>query len=73
MTDTNPGFSGGPIVFKNHNLETHYRWNVIGVVSAYRKQMNKSDNMIYYENSGIMIGFGINHATEIIEKIETAN
>lgn len=66
----NPGFSGGPIVFRNHNTETPYKWNVIGVVSGYRKQENESSKMKYYENSGIMIGYGIYHAIEIVDRIQ---
>jgi len=69
----NPGFSGGPIIFHNHNPESSKNWNVIGVISGYRPQKNKIKNLTYYENSGIMVGFGINHAIEILDKIQPEN
>lgn len=68
----NPGFSGGPIVFKNYDIKNPYKWNVIGVVSAYRQQINTYGNLKYAENSGIMIGFNIVHAVEIMEKYKNA-
>lgn len=68
----NPGFSGGPIVFRNTDKTKKHKWNIIGVVSAYRTQNNELitpfGKLSYHENSGIMIGYGINHAIEIIEK-----
>lgn len=67
----NPGFSGGPIVFKNIDKSKKYKWNIIGVVSGYRTHNNEINTpfgkMNYYENSGIMIGYGIEHVFEIIK------
>ncbi len=68
----NPGFSGGPIVFKNRDKTQDQKWNIIGIISAYRGQENELitpfGKLRYHENSGIIIGYGINHAIEIIEK-----
>lgn len=68
----NPGFSGGPIVFKNRDKKQNQKWNIIGVISAYKGQKNELitpfGKLKYQENSGIIVGYGINHAIEIIEK-----
>lgn len=67
----NPGFSGGPIVFKNPDNTSKIKWNIIGVISAYQNQKNEMETPFgvidYYENSGIIIGYSIEHAIEIIE------
>ncbi len=68
----NPGFSGGPIIFKNTNNTKKYKWNIIGVVSGYKSQNNEArtpfGKFSYHENSGIMVGYGINHVMEIIKQ-----
>ncbi len=68
----NPGFSGGPIVFKNRNKKAPQKWNIVGVVSSYQNQnieiKTKCDTLKIPLNSGILIGYGINHAMEIIKK-----
>ena len=68
----NPGFSGGPIVFRNIDEPKKHKWNIVGVVSGYKPQNNEINTpfgkMKYNENSGIMIGYGIEHVFEIIQK-----
>jgi len=67
----NPGFSGGPIILRNIDKSKEYKWKIVGVVSGYRTQKNELDTpfgkLNYVENSGIMIGYGIDHVIEIIE------
>jgi hypothetical protein len=66
----NPGFSGGPVCFKNED-----NFNIAAVISGYRlnNPLNVTDRnggdsgFQYQENSGIIISYGIKHAFEIIE------
>jgi len=67
----NPGFSGGPVVFQPiNNCET--QWEVAGVVSGYRYQVEdvllneSSTGLVYKANTGIVIAHGIKHAVEMI-------
>ena len=70
--DSNEGFSGGPVVVFDNN-----RPKVCGVVSGYiyskgkiyENRTNVVDQIIYRENSGIMLAYGIHHAIDIIEQI----
>ena len=68
----NPGFSGGPIVFKNHSKNKGHRWQIVGVISAYVSQHNELitpvGKMKYHENSGIVIGYSSDYIKSIIEK-----
>ena len=67
----NPGFSGGPIIFWNFTTRTY---EIIGVVKGYRNDTAKVEvngkqldsNILV--NSGILIGYSINHALEAIDK-----
>lgn len=67
----NPGFSGGPIVF--YDLETK-RLKVGGVVSGYRGQEDRVrlgplvTDLTVLSNSGILIGYSIEHAVDAIRK-----
>jgi hypothetical protein len=74
----NPGFSGSPIIVKS-NMDN--KWHLIGVISAYRKQFNDLEDkkgnkyldnnkrvMEYHENSGIVIGIGLKHIIDILNK-----
>ena len=67
----NPGFSGGPIIFwdfKDHVIK------IIGVVKGYKEDTAKVLlNGVHVDtqllvNSGILIGYSINHAVEAIEQ-----
>lgn len=65
----NPGFSGGPIVYWD---STHTKMKLLGVVSAYRQEQaktkvgkNEVDTNIL-TNSGIVIGYSIEHAVAAI-------
>ena len=72
----NPGFSGGPVVFKtpgNQDLK------VAGVISGYRVREDsiyrkngikdkKSDALVYKTNIGIILSYGINCAVDLIKK-----
>lgn len=69
----NPGFSGGPVVcevMKGQSKEL----TVIGVISGYRHEPKAiyQDRIVttlkYYENTGIVIVFGIEHALDLIKK-----
>jgi S1-C subfamily serine protease len=66
----NPGFSGGPIVRGTPGD----RPAIIGVVSGYRyadepiQLKGKPSDYLYRANTGIVIGIGIRHAVEAIDK-----
>ena len=66
----NPGFSGGPVVFKIPG-DTEFR--VAGVIAKYKTEKepiyDKEDEkteFAYEYNTGITIAYGINHAIDII-------
>ena len=65
----NPGFSGGPVVYKSPN---NNRFQICGVVSGYRIQEQPGFasgsplNIYFRENTGIIISHGINSAIDII-------
>lgn len=66
----NPGFSGGPIVFWNSSSRAY---EIIGVIKGYREDSVKvvingqhaDTNLLV--NSGILVGYSINHALKAIE------
>jgi hypothetical protein len=66
----NPGFSGGPVVFKNVYDNTFY---VAAVISAYRFEIanafhkNKEVDIQIRTNTGIIISHGIEGAIELIK------
>ena len=67
----NPGFSGGPIVY--WDFEKH-AYRILGVVKGYREDTAKimvngehvDTNLL--ENSGILVGYSIQHAIQAIER-----
>ena len=65
----NPGFSGGPVIFKEHNSNDY---KVCSVISGYRydeKPVYQSGNPVPLEvrvNTGIIITYGIKHAVDLI-------
>jgi len=68
----NPGFSGGPIIywdFRDHVIK------IVGVVKGYKEDTAKVLlNGVHVDtqllvNSGILIGYSINHAVEAIEQV----
>ena len=69
----NPGFSGGPIIFK---LPTHDVWHICGMISGFRPEDVKllkgedeeETDLIVRLNSGIIIGYVIEVALDIIAK-----
>ena len=67
----NPGFSGGPIVFENLNSHT---LEIIGVVKGYKEDTakvlvnGKHLDTELLVNSGILIGYSIEHALQAIDK-----
>jgi hypothetical protein len=70
----NPGFSGGPIVF--WNFSTH-SYQIIGVVKGYREDSAKVlingqhvDTQLLV-NTGILVGYSIEHAMKAIQEAET--
>lgn len=66
----NPGFSGGPIVYKVHNQTS---FQICGVISGYRAQNQPTyisgspTNIYFQENTGIILGYGINQAIKVIQ------
>lgn len=66
----NPGFSGGPVVFKEPNNDS---FKVAGVISGYRYneepiyQGAQELPLAYRYNTGIIISYGIKHAVDLIE------
>jgi len=71
----NPGFSGGPVLFKDRFKSGDNKFHLVGVVSAYVNQQNELvtpfGTMKYSENSGIIISYGKKHIDKIIETIKT--
>jgi hypothetical protein len=67
----NPGFSGGPIVWTRSG-ENNY--NVAAVVSGYRYEDepvyagDEPTSLAYRYNTGIIIAYDIQHATELIQR-----
>lgn len=77
----NPGFSGGPIVFKDIKTK---ELKIAGVISGYQNQIDKviseirrkqggkpkleETNLIVVGNSGILIGYDIANAIEAIKR-----
>ena len=65
----NPGFSGGPVVYKMIN-QSNFR--ICGVISGYRCQQQPGFisgsplNIYFNENTGLIISFAIEPAVEII-------
>lgn len=65
----NPGFSGGPVVFKKNDFD---EFNVCAIISGYRNELveTKVDNTTTIHvktNSGIIIAYGINNALDLIK------
>lgn len=65
----NPGFSGGPVVFKEPNGQTY---KVAAVISGFQAteepiyQDGKQVPLAYRYNTGIIIAYGIKHALDVI-------
>lgn len=72
--NNNPGFSGGPVLFKNRFNPADNEWYLMSVINAYRIQENRLDTPIgvlkYSENSSIIISIGFIHIIEIIESMK---
>ncbi|MCF6348335.1 MAG: serine protease [Flavobacteriaceae bacterium] len=68
----NPGFSGGPVVFKNRTGKSNYKWTIIGVISSYlndsKELATPTGKIMYKENSGIILSYGSKHILEILEQ-----
>lgn len=69
----NPGFSGGPIVFWSFGERAYRIW---GVVQGYREDTAKAiingqhvDTQLLV-NSGILVGYSIDHAIQAIDKAD---
>lgn len=66
----NPGFSGGPVVWAEAGRNAY---KVAGVISGYREENEpvyvggEPTAMAYRYNTGIIIAYGIEHATHLIE------
>jgi S1-C subfamily serine protease len=65
----NPGFSGGPVVFKSLDSNDY---KVAAVISGYRYTNEPIFNgakelpLVYRHNTGIIFAYGIKHATDLI-------
>ena len=66
----NPGFSGGPIVFKKNGSN---EFRVCAIVRGYVQQKGTLDTPYgkasYMENSGIIVSYNVKHLKEIVENI----
>lgn len=63
----NPGFSGGPVVFKNH---MNGRWQVLSIVSGYRADpafVEGGGGGYILENTGIVETYDISFALDVID------
>jgi S1-C subfamily serine protease len=66
----NPGFSGGPVVFKQPNSND---FKVAGIISSYRYELentfinDKPTPLQIKSNTGIVIAYAINNAIDIIK------
>ncbi|WP_188650984.1 S1 family peptidase [Yeosuana aromativorans] len=71
----NPGFSGGPVLFKDRMKNGDNKFHLVGIVSAYLNQQNDLitpfGKLKYKENSGIIIAIGKEQIDTIIENIKT--
>lgn len=70
----NPGFSGGPVVFRQTG-ESSREFYVASIVSAYRfapepilDNEGKETSFKYHANTGIIISYGIEHALDAIRE-----
>jgi len=71
----NPGFSGGPMMFKDYRETVHNKWYLAGVVKGYYPQTNSVSGKIgkqkatfkYKENSGIVAVTPSRYITSIIK------
>lgn len=70
----NPGFSGGPLFFRNRDNPADRNWYLAGVISSYFNQWNTVETPTgtfqYRENSGIIEAMSSQHIIEIIESIK---
>jgi len=68
----NPGFSGGPVLFKDRT-KTSSKWFVSDVVMGYQRQENKikigKEEYPYHENSGIMLTCPSSYIKDIIDSL----
>lgn len=70
----NPGFSGGPVVYWDHDSN---KQKVLAIVSGYLPhtgeigKIESSSELFYKENSGIAIAYDIKCATDLIQKIKS--
>jgi len=68
----NPGFSGGPIIYWDHQLKMQ---KVLGIVTGYINHSGKVGNseiageLFYQENSGIAIGYDLKYACDLIRRL----
>lgn len=70
----NPGFSGGPVIFKNRIKEFgEIEWRLDSIISAYINQPNRMATPMgyleYSENSGLIISYPKIYLRQIIESI----
>lgn len=66
----NPGFSGGPVVFKEPNKNYYKVASVISAFKFTKEPIYEGDNLLplsYIYNTGIIYSFGIKHACDLIE------
>lgn len=68
--NNNPGFSGGPVFFKNRENPNDKRLYLAAIVSAYVNQKNQMITPIgtfdYNENSGIILAYSVSNLKEIL-------
>lgn len=73
-TQANPGFSGGPVIFKQHEND---KYSICGIITAgFASQVFGKSHTIsisYEEDSGITIVTHISHLEEIICRLKSKN
>ncbi len=67
----NPGFSGGPIIFWDRRKK---KAKIAAVISGYLLQPGvieeeSEKKRVYYENSGIVVGYNIKSVTDLMIKV----
>jgi hypothetical protein len=71
----NPGFSGGPIIYWDFSERVI---KILGVVKGYRPESAKvlvngvEHDTVLLVNSGILVGYGIKHAFDAIQRDDAA-
>jgi len=71
--NNNPGFSGATVLFRDRKKKAAFKYDLVAIISGYRNQPSLIStpigNIVFNENSGIIIAYG----SEVIEEIIKEN